>query len=81
MKAAAVPVGEPPALNREGVDGVGPLGFACRELGLQGAAVSEAPATHLFDLGLVSCVEGGEPAAPAVGLRVVRVAALAIRED
>jgi hypothetical protein len=80
-KATAVPVGECPALDRDGVDRVGLSGFACREVGLQGATVGEAPAMHLFDLGLVPCVESRKTAAPAVGLRVVRVATLPIRED
>ena len=68
-------------MNRDGIDGVRLSGFAGREVGLQGAVVGEAPATHLLDLGLVSCVESGEVATPAIGLGVVRVPALAIRED
>jgi hypothetical protein len=80
-KTTAAATGEPTALNREGIDRVRLSGFACREVGLQGTVVGETPATHLLDLGLVSCVESREAAAPAVGLGVVRVPALAIRED
>jgi hypothetical protein len=80
-KTTAAPAGKAPALDPERVDGVGLSGFACRQVGLQGAAVGEAPAIHLFDLGLMSCVKSRKAAAPAVGLGVVRVAALASRED
>jgi len=80
-KTTAAASSEPSALNREGIDGVRLSGFACRELGLQGTVVGEAPAMHLLDLGLVSCVESREAAAPAVGLGMVRIPAPPIRDD
>jgi hypothetical protein len=43
--------------------------------------VAEAATAHLGDLGVVARVEGSEPAAPAHGLRVIAVAALARRQD
>src|SRR5215203_2977956 len=49
-KTTAAASSEPSALNREGIDGVRLSGFACRELGLQGTVVGEAPAMHLLDL-------------------------------
>ena len=72
---------EPLALCFHGVDELRLLRCARGKARVKRARVAEAAAVHLGHLGVVARVEGSEPPAPARGLRVILVAALARRQD
>ena len=72
---------EPLALCFHGVDELRLLRCARGKARVKRARVAEAAAVHLGHLGVVARVEGSQPPAPARGLRVISVAALARRQD